>query len=83
MAYVEHVSSCFVLFFFFFFLFVLPPVVVSSHFLYSFSLPSPLSCLHYSEEDGEQEDKTIWYYSTKVNVTRHVLLLGAVCSSRN
>lgn len=25
------------------------------------------SCLPHSEEDGEQEDKTIWYYSTKVN----------------
>lgn len=30
---------------------------------------SPLSCLPCSEEDGEQEDKTIWYYSTKVNGT--------------
>lgn len=34
-----------------------------------------LSCVPHSEEDGEQEDKTIWYYSTKVNAT-HVPLRG-------
>ena len=33
-----------------------------------FSLLSPLLCLPYSEEDGEQEDKAIWYYSTKAQL---------------
>lgn len=38
-----------------------------------------LSCLPCSEEDGEQEDKTIWYYSTKVNGTLFFLNGGVLC----
>lgn len=43
------------------------PVLPYSLFLTSLFLLFALSCDLYSEEDGEQEDKTIWYYSTKVN----------------
>lgn len=34
-----------------------------------------------SEEEGEHEDKTIWYYSTKVNENKYFLLLTFLLSS--
>lgn len=42
-------------------------VLPFSFFLTFLFLWFSLSCHPYSEEDGEQEDKTIWYYSTKVS----------------
>lgn len=48
----DEASSCYTLFIFLIFLFL---------------LSLPLSSHPCSEEDGEQGDKTIWYYSTKVN----------------